>query len=51
VKLLLSHKCDFKLCAQDDTNALHFASMKGHTECIRQLLTAGEALVFFSFVR
>lgn len=42
MKLLLSHNCNIKLAAQDDMNALHFASQKGHTEVIRLLITAGE---------
>ncbi|KAK9850428.1 hypothetical protein WJX84_005313, partial [Apatococcus fuscideae] len=28
----------------DDTTALHFASQKGHTEIVRQLLHAGLAV-------
>lgn len=41
MKLLLSHNVNIKANAADDTNALHFAAQKGHTEIIKALITAG----------
>lgn len=43
VKLLLAHGAKVIATAADDMTAIHFAAQKGHTECVRQLLHAGEA--------
>lgn len=41
VKLLLAHGAVMNAAASDNMNALHFAAMKGQTECITTLLAAG----------
>ena len=42
LKLLLAHGCTVGAAAGDDMNALHFAAQKGHSECVRHLLNAGQ---------
>lgn len=41
VKLLHTEGAQVGVGAQDNVNALHFASMKGHKEVLRYLLNAG----------
>jgi len=40
-ELLRTHGVNVGACAKDDTCALHFACLKGHTEVARQLLAKG----------
>ncbi len=42
LKLLLAQGCKVGAPAADDMNALHFAAQKGHSECVRHLLNAGQ---------
>lgn len=43
VEALLGSGADVHVAATDDTNSLHFAAQKGHTEAVKLLLAKGEA--------